>query len=106
MPGTATIRRLRGGFEKCCNVDRKLTWRRETDDTLLVVGLGQQGYEDAGLQEVAATFVVGVCSEIECRHPIGCWILLCRCSSMRSSQQCRGNACEELRADAAAAEHR
>ena len=42
MPGTATIRRLRGGFEKCCNVDRKLTWRRETDDTLLVVGLGSK----------------------------------------------------------------
>ena len=31
-----------GGFEKCCNVDRKLTWRRETDDTLLVVGLGSK----------------------------------------------------------------
>ena len=42
VPGTATIRRLRGGFEKCCNVDRKLTWRRETDDTLLVVGLGSK----------------------------------------------------------------
>ena len=72
MPGTATIRRLRGGFEKCCNVDRKLTWRRETDDTLLVVGLGSKATRTHVFQEVATTFGVGVFSEIECRHPIGC----------------------------------
>ena len=43
VPCRATIRRLRGGCEKCCSVDRKLAWRRETYDMVFVcVGLGSK----------------------------------------------------------------
>ena len=61
MPCRATIRRLRGGFEKCCNVDRNMTWRRQTlRHGVCLCWTWQQGYLDAGLQDVVTTLVVGI----------------------------------------------